>query len=371
MRIAIIRPMPNFSMDVYADGVINGLQAVRPDWEIIDLKPKPVSRSSRSVWIRFQKAYERFWHFPQVIRQQQADIYHIVEAAEAHAVYGLKRNQKTAVVTCHDLINFHSQENLKGSVQLPFISRYLWLRGIRGMEKADHIVAVSEATAKEVAQVLDIGPDQITVTPNGVDPAFNPLSADQIALVRQQRRLSPDTLCLLNVGSDHPRKNVLTILKTIEKLKQWGLSVCFWKVSADFTDEQKAFIHDHALASCVSYLGKPELSELVGLYSAADILVAPSLQEGFGLTLLEAMAVGTPVVTSNVSAMPEVVGDAAVLVNPTDVEAIASAVQHIHQDADYRNELIRRGLQRSQQFTWQASAERIAQVYEKLLANRR
>ncbi len=369
MRIAIIRPMPNFSMDVYADGVIDGLRAVRPDWEIIDLKPKPVNRSSRSVWIRFQKAYERFWHFPQAIRQQQADIYHIIEAAEAHAVYGLKRNQKTAVVTCHDLINFHSQENLKGSVQLPFISRYLWLRGIRGMEKADHTIAVSEATAKEVTQILDIGSGQITVTPNGVDPAFKPLSANQIALVRQQRKLSLNTLCLLNVGSDHPRKNVLTILKTVEVLKQRGLSVCFWKVSADFTDEQKAFIHAHGLASCVSYLGKPAQSELVQLYGAADILIAPSLHEGFGLTLLEAMAAGTPVVTSNVSAMPEVVSDAAVLVDPTDVEAIAAAIQLIHRDAGYREELIQKGLKRAQQFTWQAAAEQVAQVYERLAKN--
>ena len=112
-------------------------------------------------------------------------------------------------------------------------------------------------------------------------------------------------------------------------------------------------------------MGKPEQSELVQLYGASDILVAPSFQEGFGLTLLEAMATGTPVVTSNLSAMPEVTGDAAALIEPTDVEAIASAIIHIHQDTDYRAELVRKGLQRSQQFTWQATAERLAQVYEK------
>ena len=368
MRVVIVRPMPNFSMDVYADSIIVGLRTVRPSWEIIDCKPKPLDRSSRSVWIRLQKGYERFWHFPKVIRQQQADIYHIIEAAEAHAVYGLKRNQKKAVVTCHDLINFHSQENLRGSVQVPFISRHLWLRGVRGMEKADHIVAVSDATAKEITQILDVGSGQITVTPNGVNPAFKPLPTDQIALIRQQQKLSANTLCLLNVGSDHPRKNVLTILKTVENLKQQGLSVCFWKVSADFTDEEKAFVRDRNLASCVSYLGKPTLPELVQLYGAADVLVAPSLHEGFGLTLLEAMATGTPVVTSNVSAMPEVAGDAAALVDPTDVGAIAAAIRRIHHDARYREDLIQKGLKRAQQFTWQATAERVAQVYEKLLA---
>ena len=255
MRVVIVRTMPNFSMDVYADGIVDGLRTVRPNWEVIDLKPKPIDRSSRSLWVRLQKGYERFCHFPKVIQQQQADIHHIIEAAEAHAVYGLKRNKRVSVVTCHDLINFYNQENLKGSVQVPFISRYLWLRGIRGMQQADHIVAVSQATAKETTQILDIAPSQITVTYNGVDPAFKPLSPDQVVSVRHQHKVPPNTLCLLNVGSDHPRKNVLTILKTVERLKQQGLSVCFWKVSADFTDQQKAFIHTHGLASCVCLLG--------------------------------------------------------------------------------------------------------------------
>ncbi len=367
MRIVIVRPMPNFSMDVYANGVIEGLQAIRPDWEIVDLSPKPVDRSSRSVWIRLQKAYERFWHFPKVIREQQADIYHIVEAAEAHAVYGLSRKSKASVVTCHDLINFRSQDNLRGSVQLPFLSRYLWLRGIRGMEKANHILTVSDATAKEVTEILDINPSQVTVTPNGVSSVFKPLSDNQIALVRQQRGLSPDTLCLLNVGSDHPRKNILNILKAVEKLKQQGLSVCFWKVSADFTEEQKAFILDHGLTSHVAYLGKPEQSELVQLYNAADILVAPSFQEGFGLTIIEAMATGTAVITSNVSAMPEVAGGAAILVDPADVDAITAAIKRICHDDAYKHELVQKGLNRAKDFTWQANAEQVAQVYENLM----
>ena len=370
MRVAIIRPMPNFSMDVYADSVIAGLRVVRPDWEIVDIRPKPLDRSSRSAWIRLQKAYERFWRFPQAVQRQQADIYHIIEAAEAHAVYGLKHRHKPAVVTCHDLINFYSQDNLKGSVQLPLISRYLWLRSIRGMEKADCIVNVSEATAQAVTQILDIDASQMTVIPNGVDSAFKPLAAEQITLVRQQRKLAPNTICLLNVGSDHPRKNVLTILKAVERLRQQGFSVCFWKVSADFTDEQKAFIRDYDLTACVSYLGKPEQSELVEIYGAADILVAPSLQEGFGLTILEAMAAGTPVVTSNVSAMPEVAGDAAVLVDPNDCDAIAAAIQQIHQDDVYKAALVQKGLKRVQKFTWQSSAEKVAQIYEALLAKK-
>ena len=367
MRVVIARTIAEFSMDAYATGIIDGLRTVRPSWDIIDLSPKPIDRRSQSVWVRAQKAYERFWHFPRVIRQQPADIYHIIEPAEAHAVYSLKRQHKTVVVTCHDLINFYNTNNLQGSVQLPFISRYLWLRAIRGTQQANHVVAVSSATAKDTEKILNIPQQKITVIPNGVNPVFKPLPSNQVSCIRQQQGLSDDTLCLLNVGSNHPRKNVLTIIKAVEKLKQQGVAVCFWKVSADFTDEQKAFIQARNLTDCVRYLGRPELVDLVQFYGAADILIAPSHHEGFGLTILEAMATGTPVITSNVSAMPEVAGDSAVLIDPSSVDAITSAVQCLHKDNSYREHLVAAGLQRVQQFSWQITAERVAQVYEKLI----
>ena len=367
MRVVIARTMAEFSMDAYANGIVEGLRAVRPDWDIVDLKPHSVDRRSSSVRVRAHKAYERFWNFPKTIQRQQADIYHIIDPAEAHAVYRLRRRPgKKVVVTCHDLINFHNQYNLQGSVQLPLVSRRLWLWAVHGMGQADHVVSVSAATAQETTRLLDIPAHKITVTPNGVDPAFQPTSPEVAAAIRQRHGIAADTLCLLNVGSNHPRKNILIILKALRKLKQQGLPVCFWKVSADFTDEQKAYIQEHNLASSVVYLGKPDPEELVQFYGAADILIAPSLQEGFGLTILEAMATGTPVITSNVSAMPEVAGDAAILVNPHQEDAIASAVHTLHQDPAYRHKLTEKGLTRAQQFTWKATAEQVAQVYESL-----
>jgi len=126
----------------------------------------------------------------------------------------------------------------------------------------------------------------------------------------------------------------------------------------------------HDLTSCVSYLGKPDRAQLIDLYGAADVLVAPSLQEGFGLTILEAMAAGIPVVTSNVSAMPEVAGDAAILISPTDTDMIAAAIEQLQKDNHYREMLIQKGLKRAQQYTWKASAEKVAQVYEALLSKK-
>ena len=367
MRVVITRMMPEPSMDVYADGIISGLRSVRPNWEIIDLKPHPVDRKSRSLLLRVWKYYERFWRFPQQVQQQVADIFHIIDPSEAHITYWLKKKNKPVVVTCHDLVNFYCQDNLQGSVELPFISRKMWLHAVKGMRYADHVVAVSSLTAKDTTQILDIKPARISVIPNAVEAAFQPLPKEQADSFRQKSGTSPETVCLLNVGSNHPRKNLSTVLKVVDTLQQRGLSIHLWKVGADFTDEQKAFIQTQGLENCVSYLGKPDKSTLIQIYNAADMLIAPSLHEGFGITLLEAMACGIPVITSKVSAMPEVVGDAGVLVEPKDCQAIADAVSRIHNHPDYYQELVNKGFKRVESFTWEKTAEQIAEIYEKLL----
>jgi glycosyltransferase involved in cell wall biosynthesis len=367
MRVVIARTMPNFSMDVYADGIIAGLKNVRPDWEIVELAPRPIDRGSRSLFLRAQKFSERFWNFPHLVQQQKSDIYHIIDHSEAHIVNWLKKTNKPVVVTCHDLINFFYRDNLRGSVQLPIISNGLWLRSVQAMQNANHIIAVSTVTATHTSQILNINPGLIDVIPNAVERIFQPLAKDQIECFRQQQGINQETFCLLNVGGNHPRKNIDTILYTIKILKDKGLPIHFCKAGSDFTSEQKKYIQTHKLESYISYLGQPDKSTLVQIYNAADVLLAPSLHEGFGITILEAMACGTPVITSNVSAMPEVAGDAGVLIEPTNPQAIADAVEHLYQDSAYRQSLINQGLERAKSFTWEATAENIARLYEKLV----
>ncbi|UIE37505.1 glycosyltransferase family 4 protein [Leptodesmis sichuanensis] len=364
MKIAFVRTMPHFSMDVYADGLIAGLKSVNPDWEIVELRPRPFDRTTKSPVIRAQKAYERFWRFPQEVQQQTADIFHIVDHSDAHIVRWLKKAGKPVVVTCHDLINLLYPENLQGSVRLPFVSDRLGRYSIEGMEQADAIVAVSSETAKNINKVLNIDPIRITVIPNAVDSLFHPLPEEQAQAFRYELNVSPDTFCLLNVGGNHPRKNLTGILKALERIKQQGLSVQFWKVSDDFTDEDKRFIQANDLKDSIKYLGCLDKNTLVKVYNAADVLVAPSFHEGFGITLLEAMACGTPVITSNVSAMPEVVGGAGILVDPKDSQAIADTVYYLHQNPIYYQELREKGLERIQSFTWEKVAEKISGVYQ-------
>ncbi len=367
MRVVIARTMPEFSMDVYADGLVAGLKAVRPDWDIVDLKPRSIDRKSRSLLLRIWKYYERFWHFPHTVKQHAADIFHIIDPAEAHMVYGLRKLSKPTVVTCHDLVNFFYADNLQGSVQLPIVSKKMWLHAINGMAYANHIVAISTATAKDTTEILKIDRSRIAVIPNAVEATFQPLPKHESETLRRQQGITPETCCLLNVGSNHPRKNLSTMLEALHALQQQGIPVMLWKTGADFTDQQKAFIQAQGLATSIQYLGKPDKATLVRIYNAADLLLAPSLHEGFGLTILEAMACGTPVITSNVSAMPEVAGDAGILVDPLDAHAIADAVDRLHKDPVYYQQLVKRGLERVKAFTWEQTAAKVAEVYEYVL----
>lgn len=367
MRIALVRTMPHFSMDVYAEGLIAGLKAIHPNWEIIELVPQAFDRETHSLTVRAQKAYERFWRFPKEVQQQPVDVFHIVDHSDAHIVRWLRKTGRPVVVTCHDLINILYPENLQGSVRLPIISDRLGRYSIQGMEYADAIITVSSETAKNVDRVLKVNRDRLTIIPNAVDPLFRPLPEEQSQAFRDRLNVPPDTFCLLNVGGNHPRKNLTTILKAFNILKQKGLSIQFWKVSDDFTDEDKRFIQINNLEDSIKYLGYLDKTALVQAYNAADVLVAPSFHEGFGITLLEAMSCGTPVITSNVSAMPEVVGDAGILVDPKNSQAIADAVCRLQSDSIYYQDLREKGLKRVQAFTWENVAEQVVGVYEKLL----
>lgn len=371
MRIAIARTMSEFSLDIYTDNLIAGLKKVRPEWEILELTPKSFDRASSSLTLRIQKYYERFWRYPQFVQQQVADIFHIVEPCDANIAYWLKNSGNPLVVTCHDLANYLFPGNLEGSVYLPFISRRAWLYSVNGMHYADHIISVSTATAKDTTQILKIAPSNITVISNGVESIFQPLQKLEIQAYRQEQGISLETFCLLNVGSNHPRKNIETILKAIVILKKQNLPIQFWKVGADFTSEQKKFIAINNLESSIRYLGNPDKSTLVKIYNTADVLLAPSLYEGFGITILESMACGTPVVTSNISAMPEVVGKAGVLVTPTSADEIAVAVTNLYRNPCNYKKLVDLSLKRVSTFTWINNAEKVAQVYERVLADKK
>jgi glycosyltransferase involved in cell wall biosynthesis len=372
MRIVIVRREPGvaLSMDVYTDNLVAELKQLRPTWEIVEIAPQPWSKNQENLWhsgTGFRKYQERFWHHPRQVKQTEGDIYHIIDHSNAHVVYWLKQKGKPIVVTCHDLVQFIYPEILVGQSRFPALSMAAWRYSVRGMTQADRVVTVSTNTAKDVEQYLGIGPNRIIPIPNGVDTEFRRLTEDQVAAFRQKHQRCSEEICLLNIGSTHQRKNIIAILKVLKGLKQQGIPARFWRSGAEFTSDQMNFIQANDLAADILDFGQCNQETLIQLYNAADLLLAPSLYEGFGLTVLEAMACGLPVITANTSSLPEVAGNAACLVDPNDIESMIAQTCHLKQDAGYREKLIAAGLQRVQHFGWQRAGASLAQVYEALL----
>jgi glycosyltransferase involved in cell wall biosynthesis len=375
MRIAIVRREPKvaFSMDVYADNLVAELKELRPDWEILEIAPQPWSKNLENLWRTgnpIRKYYERFYQHPKAVKQVDADLFHIIDHSDAHIAYGLKKIGKPVVVTCHDLVQFIYPEIMKNQARFPAFSLAVWRYCVKGITLADRTIAVSSNTAKDVAHWLNITSDKIAVVPNGVDTVFDLIDKKTVADWKQQYTKSPDEICLLHVGSNQQRKNIETVLKVIKAIADQDIPVRLWKVGGDLYPEQEQYIAANNLGKHITLVSNPEPQTLINFYNAADVLVAPSLYEGFGLTVLEAMACGTPTITSNVSSIPEVAGDAAVLVDPTDVAAITEAVLRINRDRAFRQDLIDRGLARVKEFSWKKTAEQTAQLYEQVVKSK-
>lgn len=377
MRVTILRRSRNasISMDVYADGLISGLKAVRPDWEIVELSPlldfsEMINTQQQSFWLTgINKYYERYWRYPRSLKNQIADIFHVVDHSEGHLCAWLKHYGKHNAITCHDLINLVEPETFKGRARLPLISMIAWKNAVKSMKKANRIISVSNHTKKDIVNSLEIEEENIAVVPNAVDAIFKTIPHKSIARYRQQKGLSSEQFCLLNVGSNHSRKNLMTVLKVLTSLKAQNVPVRFWKVGKDFTPQQQEYIAQNSLETNITYLGQPTLAELITIYNAADLLIAPSTYEGFGLTILEAMACGLAVLTSNVTSLPEVAGDAAILVDPLDVETMVAKILNLYRDRELHQNFIKKGLERSALFTWQNTAEKVACIYEDIASN--
>jgi glycosyltransferase involved in cell wall biosynthesis len=371
MRVIIVRREQGIalSMDVYADNLVAELRTIRPDWDIIEIAPEPWSKQGNQ-WqsgTGLRKYYERLWRHPQAVQQLEGDIFHIIDHSNAHVAYWLKHKSCKVIVTCHDLVQFIYPEILKGQSRFPAVSMASWKYSVGGIAGVDRTIAVSTNTANDVAQLLHIPPAQIAVVPNGVESYFHRLPAAKIAAIRQRYESSPTSFCLLNVGSNHHRKNIPTVLRALVMLRDQGMDVKLWKVGEKFTPELSAFVRSHQLESIITFIDRPDKTALLEIYNAADVLLAPSLYEGFGLTILEAMACETPVITSNVSSLPEVAGNAAILVDPLDVEAIVAAVCRLRQDASYYQATIELGVEQASRFTWLKAAEQTAAIYEDAL----
>lgn len=368
MRVIICRDMPgeSMSMDVYADGLVTALRELYPQWEILEANPRPIGvRGASSIVQGLQKHYEKFLRYPLRLRQYKADVYHVVDQSYAHLAYWLK--DVPIVVTCHDLINFRQPENVWQRARFPAVSMAAWRFSVKGLRKAHHIFADSRYTAQEIRQMVDVDAKCITIIPIGLDATFHRIQQeDLIGSFRAKYGISPEDICLLHVGGNAPRKNVTILLEVLRVLRAKGIPAVLWKTGADFTPQQKHLVQEYGLEGKTTYLGQMSDRALTLAYNGADIVIIPSLYEGFGIPVLEAMACGTPVIASNVSSLPEVAGDAARLVCPEDVEEIVNEVIHIAHDPVFRQRIVNKGLDRVKGFSWNIIAAEIAKVYQQV-----
>jgi glycosyltransferase involved in cell wall biosynthesis len=266
------------------------------------------------------------------------------------------------VCTFHDLIPLDNPEWFSPR----FSAWYGWLMP-RLARQVAHIIAVSEFTRHRIVERFGVRPGKVTVIPNGVDERFSVRPAEEVAAARQTIGV-PEGHYFLFVGSLEPRKNLSRLLKAWEKAHR-RLPDDTWLVVAGAKGRSQVFtgVALEQLPPRVHLTGYVSDEDLPALYSGALAVVYPSLYEGFGLPPLEAMACGTPVVTSNRSALPEVVGDAGVLVDPYDTDAIAQALAEALENTGLREELSRRGLERARRFTWPQVAEQTVRVYKEIL----
>jgi glycosyltransferase involved in cell wall biosynthesis len=266
------------------------------------------------------------------------------------------------VLTVHDLIFRHLPMHHK-----PLNRSYLNVTMPLYCRRATHVIAVSECTRRDLIAAYDLPEDKVTVVHEAAAPRFRPQPPEAVAAVRSRYGL-PDRY-LLFVGTIEPRKNLACLLAVFETIHAEGLSDGLVIVGRRgwLYDDFFARIDRSPVRDAVLFPGYVADDDLPAVYAGSQGLVFPSLYEGFGLPVLEAMACGTPVVASNASSLPEIGGDAALYADPLDVESMTDAVRRLQCDTERREHLRARGLERAAKFSWGRAAARTRGVYERLL----
>jgi len=265
------------------------------------------------------------------------------------------------VLTVHDLIFRRLPEQHK-----PLNRWYLNLTMPLYCRRATHIIAVSEQTRRDVVSAYGVPAGKISVIYEAADPRFRSQPPEIVAAARARHGL-PERY-LLFVGTIEPRKNLARLLAAFERLQAENLTDALVIVGKRgwLTGDFDAALERSPAKQAVLFPGFVPDADLPAVYAGAQVLAMPSLYEGFGLPVLEAMACATPVACSNSSSLPEIAGDAALLFDPTEVDGIRDALRRILRDADVRAQLRDAGLRRAGQFSWDRAAQETLALYQRL-----
>lgn len=276
---------------------------------------------------------------------------------------GVFSSKFDTVITIHDMVHIHYPEFTERH------NRLLTGNLKEDSTRAARILAPSISTKSDIVNILDVPESKVKVIYWGVDSHFRPVR-DESVMNRIRNRYGLIGDYILFVGTIQPRKNIeglIEAFRIIDEKKDFSHKLIIAGIKGWEYSEVFRRIEGYGLNEKVKCVGYVDYNDLPGLYSMADVLVLPSYYEGFGFPILEAMACGTPVVTSNVSSMPEVAGDAALLVDPKSPEMIADSIERILADSGLKKGLRERGLIRAKEFSWEKCAAEIMAVFEEVV----
>jgi len=323
--------------------------------------------SLRTPFDRISTNLSKLWFeqvsFPRAARRLEGDL--------AHVPYWGAPLQPTVptVVTIHDLIPLLLPA-YRGSL---LVQRYTRLVAAAA-RRAAGVITVSSASQKDIVARLGLPAARVWVTHEAASAAYR--RADQVQIEALRREYSLPFSFFLYLGGFDVRKNVIGVLSAFAHLVERDrsndlrlvIAGLLPKADTAFTPDPRRITRELGIESRVTFTGWVDEADKPALYSAADVFVFPSYYEGFGLPVLEALACGTPTITSNVSSLPEIVGRAALLVSPDDTAELASAMERLVRDLGLRQRMRSLALEQAARFSWQQTAQATAEVYAKVLA---
>ncbi|MFO7301268.1 MAG: glycosyltransferase family 1 protein [Acidobacteriota bacterium] len=367
MRIAIdARKLHDYGIGTYVRNLVFWLSKLDVDDEYVllcrndDVEPLralgprfvPVAESARNYSVREQ------FSIPFALARRHVDLFH----APHYVVSPLTRCP--FVVTIHDCIHLRFPQYLPNRLAYSYAHTMMRVSARR----ARRVMTVSEASRQDIVELLGVPASKVEVIANALDERLAaPPTEAEIARIRDRYQLTSPFL--LYTGNIKPHKNIDRLIEAYAILRRRGHTDVKLLIIGDEISKYpnlRRLVHRHQLHPHVRFFGFVSDEMLAVLYRLATAFVFPSLYEGFGLPPLEAMAAGVPVITSNVSSLPEVVGEAAVLIDPLDPEAIADAMERVIGDPALRAELVRRGYERVKAFSWERSVARISRLYHEV-----
>jgi glycosyltransferase involved in cell wall biosynthesis len=307
----------------------------------------------------------RLWHraripLPVNVFTGKISLYHATD----FVLPPVSRGTKT-ILTVHDMSFVRVPEAAS-----PRLKAYLDTVVPRSIQRADHVIADSRASKDDIIALYDTPPEKITVLLSGVDERFKPVRDTALLKSVRGKYLIGARPYVFAIGTVQPRKNYARIIEALARLRAAGLDISLVIAGGKgwLEDEMYRTIEYTRMSEFVHLIGFADDADLPALYSGAACVAFPSLYEGFGFPILEGMACGTPVVTANVSSLPEVAGEDALMVNPLDVDELTNAIRRLLEDTALREDLIGRGFERVKQFTWANSAQHLLEIYRTVLA---